>query len=83
MYRNWAEPAYDGQGALVGSQALIPDRLYAVAESLNLTIETKLTPDGQFGKLLANGSWTGCVGMVVRDEADVCTIGLAWTVARE
>ena len=83
LYRNWAEPVYDSQGSLVGSQALTPDRLYAVAESLNLTIETKLTPDGQFGKLLANGSWTGCVGMVVRDEADVCTIGLAWTVARE
>ena len=82
-YRNWAEPVYDGKGSLVGSQALIPDRLYAVAESLNLTIDTKLTPDGQFGKLLENGSWTGCVGMVVRDEADVCTIGLAWTVARE
>ena len=82
-YRNWAEPVYDGQGSLVGSQALMPDRLYAVAESLNLTIVTKLTPDGQFGKLLENGSWTGCVGMVVEDEADVCTIGLAWTVARE
>ena len=82
-YKNWAEPVYDGQGVLVGSQALIPDRLYAVAESLNLSIDTKLTPDGQFGKLLENGSWTGCVGMVVRGEADVCTIGLAWTVARE
>ena len=82
-YRNWAEPVYDGQGSLVGSQALMPDRLYAVAESLNLTIVTKLTPDGQFGKLLENGSWTGCVGMVVEDEADVCTIGLAWTMARE
>ena len=82
-YKNWAEPVYDGQGGLVGSQALIPDRLYAVADSLNLSIDTKLTPDGQFGKLLENGSWTGCVGMVVRGEADVCTIGLAWTVARE
>ena len=74
---------YDGKGSLIGSRALIPDRLYAVAESLNLTVATKLTPDGQFGKLQENGSWTGCVGMVIRYEADVCTIGLAWTITRE
>ena len=59
-----------------------PDRLNAIAEQFNLVIETKLVEDKQFGKLLDNGTWNGCVGMLTRDEADVCTMGLAWTVVR-
>ena len=60
-----------------------PDRLYAIAEQFNLTIETKLVEDKQYGKLLENGSWTGCVGMLTRHEADICTMGLSWTLVRK
>ena len=52
------------------------------AEILNLTLETRLTEDKQFGKKLEDGSWNGCVGMVHSGEADVCTMGLSWSIAR-
>ena len=70
------------QGQIIGSKGLRPDRLNAIAEQFNLVIETKLVEDKQFGKLLDNGTWNGCVGMLTRHEADVCTMGLAWTVVR-
>ena len=82
FYKNFAEPVYDSQGNVIGSRGSRPDRLYAVAESLNLAIETILAPDGEFGKRLENGTWTGCVGMLTRNLADVCTAGLAWTIIR-
>ena len=82
FYKNFAEPVFDSQGNVVGSRGSRPDRLYAVAESLNLAIETILAPDGEFGKRFENGTWTGCVGMLTRGLADVCTAGLAWTIIR-
>ena len=57
------------QGHLTGSTGLKPDRLHAIAQMFNLTIETKLVNDKQYGKLLENGSWTGCVGMLTTHEA--------------
>ena len=82
FYKNFAEPIYDSEGNLVRSEGSRPDRLHAVAESLNFTIKTVMTYDGQFGKKLENGTWTGCVGMLTRNLADACTAGLAWTMIR-
>lgn len=81
-YKNFAEPSYDTEGNVVGSRGSRPDRLHAVAESLNFTVKTLMTFDGQFGKKLENGTWTGCVGMLTRNFADACTAGLAWTMIR-
>ena len=82
FYKNFAEPIYDSEGNLVRSEGSRPDRLHAVAETLNFTIKTIMTYDGQFGKKLENGTWTGCVGMLTRNLADACTAGLAWTMIR-
>ena len=82
FYKNYAHPLYDSQGKVIGSEGSRPDRLYAVAERLNLTIETVLVFDDEFGTRLGNGTWTGCVGMLVRNHADACTAGLAWTAIR-
>ena len=82
FYNNYANSLYDSQGKVIGSEGLTPARLYEVAERLNLTIETVLVFDDQFGTRLENGTWTGCVGMLVRNHADACTAGLAWTAIR-
>ncbi|MPC71007.1 Glutamate receptor [Portunus trituberculatus] len=41
-----------------------------LGEGLNFTCRFVLSPDRTFGNLLPNGSWTGMVGMVVREEVD-------------
>ena len=81
-YKNFAHPLYDGQGNLIGSEGSRPDRVYAFADRLNVTIKDLLTFDGEFGRKLENGTWTGCVGMLTKNHADLCTAGLAWTFIR-
>ena len=58
-------------------------RLNVIATALNLTVDTKLISDRQYGSPMPNGSWTGCVGMLTRGEADLCTIGMVWTLTRD
>ena len=45
FYKSNAEPVYDNEGRLVGSKGLKPDRLVAVAEKLNMTVQTELVGD--------------------------------------
>ena len=85
FYKNWAELIYDSRGNLIGSEGIVADRLNTIAERLNLTVVTVL-PDGKEncgGRLLENGSWTACVGMLTRYRADVSANGLAWTLSRD
>ena len=82
FYKNYAEPLYDSQGNVVGSEGSHQARVHAFAESMNLNIETLLVFDNEFGKILENGTWTGCVGMLTRNHADACSTGLAWTISR-
>ncbi|XP_063845423.1 glutamate receptor ionotropic, kainate glr-3-like [Scylla paramamosain] len=42
-----------------------------VADHLGFCIKFLRAPDGQYGEALPNGSWTGCIGMLQRDEADL------------
>ncbi|XP_071540574.1 probable glutamate receptor isoform X2 [Panulirus ornatus] len=42
-----------------------------LAHSLNFTYSFRRPPDGSWGTKLQNGSWTGMVGMVGRQEADL------------
>ena len=85
LYKNYGEPQYDN-GSVIGSVGLHPDRLHTFAEVLNLKVTTILADDGveggNFGKKFKNGSWSGNVGMLTRKNADVSTIGLAWTLQR-
>ena len=63
FYKNRAEPIFDSQGKVTSTRGSMQDMLHTVAEVLNLTIDTVITADGQFGKLLNNKTWTGCVGI--------------------
>ena len=82
FYKNRAEPIFDSQGKVISTKGSMQDMLYTIAERLNLTIVTVITADGQFGRLLDNRTWTGCVGMVTRNDADICSVGLAWSKIR-
>ena len=82
FYKNYAHPYYDSHGNIISSEGKHPDRLRTVAEALNLNIKSFPVPDGEFGKQYDNGTWSGCVGMLTRNHADVCTKGLAYTLQR-
>ena len=47
-----------------GSEFTIVQEL---AKTLNFTYKMIPSPDGEWGRSLANGSWTGMVGLVVRE----------------
>ncbi|XP_046379514.1 glutamate receptor ionotropic, kainate 2-like [Haliotis rufescens] len=38
--------------------------------------------DGQWGEKMDNGSWTGIVGALQREEADICSVPYAYNVER-
>ncbi|XP_066937320.1 uncharacterized protein [Macrobrachium rosenbergii] len=42
----------------------------AITQSLNVTYRIRQPPDGQWGSLNPNGTWTGLIGQVHRHEAD-------------
>lgn len=54
--------------------------LNSLSEKLKFTYEILLAPDGQWGSLDQNASWSGIIGMLVRGEAD---FGLVWMAVTE
>ena len=69
-----AEFIKDKNGNIIGSKGSFQDRLFYITDRLNLTIETI---EAQWvNKLLDNGSWTGQIGFLQRQEADVVTTNL-------
>ncbi|XP_063845421.1 glutamate receptor ionotropic, kainate glr-3-like [Scylla paramamosain] len=59
-----SHPHYEFKGPTVTIIGLIADHL-------GLCLEFHRTPDGQYGEVLPNGSWTGSIGMLQRGEADI------------
>jgi ionotropic kainate glutamate receptor 5 len=49
---------------------------------LNFTYELRQPPDGQWGALQPDGSWSGMVNMLQKDEADIAATDFTVTKAR-
>ncbi|KAA0202084.1 Ionotropic receptor 128 [Hyalella azteca] len=62
-----ANGAYAGPGKYSGLEVRLIDTLASVA---NFTYEYKAPSDGEWGRLSPNGSWSGMIGLVDRQEAD-------------
>lgn len=58
----------------VGFKGLLIDMLSKLSERLNFTVEYKLATDETFGRVNANGTWSGIIGEVINGKAE---IGLA------
>ncbi|XP_063885568.1 glutamate receptor ionotropic, kainate 5-like [Scylla paramamosain] len=54
-----------------------------LAEAMNFTPRYVLSPERTFGTRLPDGSWTGMIGMVVREEADFATGPFIMTLVRK
>ena len=70
----------DKNGNIIGSTGFHQDYLYHITDNLNLTIEILEHPWKQ--ELLENNSWTGGIGFLQRQEADVVSTGMGITLQR-
>ncbi|KAK3863919.1 hypothetical protein Pcinc_030354 [Petrolisthes cinctipes] len=53
---------------------VVPHILTYLAHSIGRCVVYVTNSEDTYGKKLDNGSWTGCIGMVNRDEADMTTV---------
>nr|XP_053652047.1 probable glutamate receptor [Cherax quadricarinatus] len=53
-----------------------------LSDSLNFTYEYLIPPDGTYGTRTVDGTWTGMVGLVNREEADISIGPLSMTATR-
>ena len=70
----------DKNGNIIGSKGYLQDMLFYITDHLNLKIETIEASGGI--QLLDNGSWTGEIGFLQRQEADVVSSGLGINLQR-
>ncbi|XP_054031724.1 probable glutamate receptor [Dryobates pubescens] len=59
------------------------DLLKALAAMLHFSYKVKVVGDGQYGAVSPGGNWTGMVGEILRQEADIAVAPLTVTSARE
>uniref|UniRef100_A0A8C6Z1J5 Glutamate receptor n=1 Tax=Nothoprocta perdicaria TaxID=30464 RepID=A0A8C6Z1J5_NOTPE len=59
------------------------DLLKALASALHFSYKVKVVGDGQYGAISAKGNWTGMIGEIIRQEADIAVAPLTVTSARE
>ncbi|XP_033760424.1 glutamate receptor-like [Pecten maximus] len=59
------------------------DLLDHMATSLNFTFVVDVPPDGQWGVINSNGTWTGMVGQLARREIDIVAAPLSTQAKRE
>ncbi|KAA0200482.1 Ionotropic receptor 193, partial [Hyalella azteca] len=83
---NWQAPAVYVQKQASGewhvSGGWIPDLVNTLEQTMNFTCSMSLSADRKFGSRNADGSWSGMVGMVGNDQADIIVATLDNTLAR-
>ena len=74
---------YDTTGeSITGGGGLFLEPMNILAIKLNFSVNLMTPNDGKWGVLTKNGSWTGIMGMLDRQEADIAAADLGATEAR-
>ena len=71
-----------GQKGLYKAGGIYPEIFEELRTLLNFTYSLKMPPNGAFGSKLSNGSWTGIVNCLMKDECDVGVAEMAKTLNR-
>ena len=71
----------DDANNINGSSGFFQDILYDITEKVNLTVNTTEIPHEPW-EMLENGSWTGGIGILQRNEVDIVSLGLGQTSQR-
>ena len=79
-YLPFAQFTEDKNGNINGSAGFFQDILFYITDKLNMAVDTVAHPWKMV--LLENGSWTGGIGLLQRQEADVITTGLGLNIQR-
>ncbi|XP_014664582.1 PREDICTED: glutamate receptor 4-like [Priapulus caudatus] len=59
------------------------DLVKRVASKINFKFKVEVVKDGTYGKASGDGTWSGMIGELIRDEADLAVAPLTITSARE
>ncbi|XP_071546556.1 glutamate receptor ionotropic, kainate 4-like [Panulirus ornatus] len=81
IYVLYEKNSEDPNGPVSPRDSLDIRMIDAIAAQLNLTYEIREPLDGKWGVPLANGSWTGIVGTLHRQQADL-SLDLTQTASR-
>ena len=71
-----------GQKGLYKAGGIYPEIFEELRSLLNFTYSLKLPLDGVFGSKLPNGSWTGIVNCLMKEECDIGVAEMAETLNR-
>ena len=75
---------YDTSGqSIIGCGGLFLDPINILASKLNFTVNFMIPGDKAWGTLTTNGTWTGMIGMLIKDEVDIAAADLSATEARQ
>ena len=69
----------DEKGGAVLKEGIFVDLFLELQKVLNFSYTAYPSPDGQWGTLKADGSWTGVVGELQMKRADIALSGLMVT----
>ncbi|MPC18111.1 Glutamate receptor [Portunus trituberculatus] len=70
---SWEEDPSVPEGRRLHVTGSMDETVKYLAQAMNFTYRYVLSPERTFGSMLPNGSWTGMMGMVVREEAQFAT----------
>ncbi|XP_063885570.1 probable glutamate receptor isoform X2 [Scylla paramamosain] len=79
---SWVDDAGEPGGRRLEYTGYISDVVKHFATRMNFTITYVLSPERTFGSRMPDGSWTGMIGMVVREEADFSPGPFAFSYVR-
>ncbi|KAK3095885.1 hypothetical protein FSP39_020337, partial [Pinctada imbricata] len=70
-------------GTTIGYSGFCTDLLNELTVELNFTYDWVEPPDGEWGTLMDNGSWTGMIGQLERREVDLMVAAISIQADRE
>ncbi|KAK8384566.1 hypothetical protein O3P69_014266 [Scylla paramamosain] len=70
---SWVDDPSVPEGRRLHVTGSMDETVKYLAQAMNFTYRYVLSPERTFGSRLPNGSWTGMMGMVVREEAQFAT----------
>ncbi|XP_068212546.1 probable glutamate receptor [Palaemon carinicauda] len=71
VWNPWVMMEYDQNGRLVNSSGIFIEFMDIFARKLNFTYTLVEAADGEWGRILPNGSTTGMIGLCHRNEVDM------------
>lgn len=70
-YKYFTEVIFGENGTLKGAQGIEIKLLNVLADALNFRYKLVVPADKEWGRKTSNGTWTGIIGLLAREEVDI------------